>query len=217
MTLLKSDHEPLLAAIDVSRETLERLDIYAKLLRQWQARINLVSSSTLDDLWRRHMVDSAQAFLVKPEFASWLDIGSGAGFPGLVVALLRAQTAIPAKMMLVESVGKKCMFMRTVIRETGLSSTPVNVQVLNGRIEEHVPAMPHVDVVSARALASLHDLLTMAEAPITNGATGLFFKGERYDEEIAEASETWKFSCRHHASVVQAGSTLLEVSDLRRR
>ncbi|MEM1038170.1 MAG: 16S rRNA (guanine(527)-N(7))-methyltransferase RsmG [Pseudomonadota bacterium] len=217
MTALKNDQEALLAVKDVSRETLERLGIYAKLLRQWQARINLVSSHTLDDLWHRHIVDSAQAFRVKPEFVSWLDIGSGAGFPGLVVALLRAENVTPAQITLVESVGKKCMFMRTVIRETGLSSTSVSVQVLNGRIEEHVPTMSRVDVVSARALASLQDLFTMTEASLTDGATGLFFKGERSAEEIAEASKTWRFSCRHHASVVHAGSTLLEISNLTRR
>jgi len=217
---VNDDHAALLTERDVSRETLRRLDIYAALLRQWQARINLVSPATLPDLWARHILDSVQAFNVRSDFRTWLDIGSGAGFPGLVVAILKADQDADkstSSVALLESVGKKCAFMRTVVRETGLASTNVTVQVINDRIERRIGDFAGVDVVSARALASLNDLLTMAEQPLMAGATGLFFKGERHAEEIEQAHNRWDFTCTAHGSPLQAGSTLLEIVNLKRR
>ena len=134
---------------DVSRETQERLEIYGDLLTKWNPRINLVSKKSLDEMWTRHFADSAQIFALAPHSVDhWVDMGSGGGFPGLVVAILGQDGGSPRRMTLIESDARKAAFLRVVIRETGLTAT-----VLNERIEKAAPQS--ANVLSARALTDL--------------------------------------------------------------
>jgi 16S rRNA (guanine527-N7)-methyltransferase len=167
-------------ATNVSRETLVRLERYAGLLRKWQPAINLVGPRTLDDLWRRHMLDSAQlAPLAQGQ--RWLDIGSGAGFPGLVLAILGV-----GEVHLVESDARKAAFLATVIRETAAHAV-VHV----ARIES-LPAEPF-DVITARAVAPLHQLLAWGSRFAAESTISLFPKGQDIDAELTEAAKCWKF------------------------
>ena len=191
---------------DVSRETQERLDLYAALLRKWTPRINLVAPNTLPDLWTRHIVDSAQIARYSQETdRTWADLGSGGGLPGIVIAILRDDIT----MTLVESDARKAAFLRTVLRETGTSA-----RVLNQRIET-VPPLS-ADVVSARALAPLSRLLYHAERHLAANGRALFPKGIRYREEREAALETWQFRCEEHPSSTQSGAVILEISELAR-
>ena len=191
---------------DVSRETRDRLTTYATLLRTWSPRINLVSRGTLDDIWTRHFADSAQLVNAAPDPASpWLDLGSGAGFPGLIVALLRPDVDVT----LVESDARKVAFLRTVIRETGIAA-----QVLNRRIETMPPFGARV--LSARALAPLTRLLSYADCHLAPGGTALFPKGERFREEVDTALETWTFRCDIRPSRTDPGAVILKISEIAR-
>jgi len=178
------------AQMAVSRETLPRFEAYAALLRRWSSRVNLVGRNTLGDLWRRHFLDSAQIRLYIPAgVQSVLDIGSGAGFPGLVLALL----GVPG-IELVESDGRKCAFLQEAIRITAAPAT------LRHARAETVPARSY-DVVTARACAPLDGLLTLAERFIGRDTRCIFLKGERADAEIAEAARGWTMSVGLHRSL----------------
>ena len=152
------DPETFAAQFDVSRETLTRLLAYQALLGRWQQRINLVGPATLDDFWARHAADSAQLLALAGDRRIWLDLGSGGGFPGLVVAIMLAESG--GHVHLVESDGRKAAFLRTVIREVGVPAS-----VHNRRAEELAMAgeasLADVQVISARALAPLPDLLEL--------------------------------------------------------
>lgn len=189
----------------VSRETLDRLEIYAGTLRKWQAAINLVSRDSLGDLWRRHFLDSAQLLPLLPRNARVLiDLGSGAGFPGLVLAVL----GVP-EVHLVESDSRKCAFLRETARLLG-----VVVQVHNQRIEE-IPPMA-ADVVTARALASLADLLDLAERFLAPHSICVFLKGRGVDEELTEARERWNMTAMRQPSASDPSGTILRLEHLRR-
>jgi 16S rRNA (guanine527-N7)-methyltransferase len=168
------------AATGVSRETLARLEAYAALLVQWAPRINLVAASTLPDLWRRHFLDSAQLWsLIPPEAQSLIDLGSGAGFPGLVLAIM----GVPG-VELVEADVRKSAFLREAAR---LTETPVTIR--NARIDSVVPHI--VDVVTARGCAALDRLLPWAQRFIAPQTLCLFPKGERAAQELAAAERAW--------------------------
>ena len=204
----------------VSRETQRRLQVYADLLRQWQKSINLVAPSTIDDLWRRHIADSIQTFLAQPEAQTWVDIGSGAGFPGLVTAILLAddEDAIGERRVdLIESVGKKCSFMRAVARETGLNESAVRVVVHQGRIEDTLESISQPDAVSARALAPLERLLELTKPFLGKGSVGVFAKGQEHEQEIEQASLKWQFDHTVCPSRFGANSVLLKVSNLKEK
>jgi 16S rRNA (guanine527-N7)-methyltransferase len=187
----------------VSRETRERLDIYADLLRKWQRSINLVGPRTLDDLWNRHFVDSAQLMPLIPSTARVLvDFGSGAGFPGLVLAIL----GVP-QVHLIESDQRKSTFLREVARATGTSVT-----VHTKRIEQVTP-FP-ADIVSARALAPLGDLLAFAAPFIGPDSLCLFPKGQTAEDELTAASKTWNINVNRIQSVTDPGATILRVSQV---
>ncbi|MDB4852761.1 16S rRNA (guanine(527)-N(7))-methyltransferase RsmG [Alphaproteobacteria bacterium] len=163
--------------LNVSRETLEALSAYVALLEKWQPRINLISPASLPDIWQRHMFDSAQLLAHMPEMRPAaphriLDIGSGAGFPGLVLAILGA-----GQVQLVESDQRKSVFLQTVIRELGVSAT-----VVNDRIESLPACYP--DVITARALAPLPKLMQLIDAQMHPGLTCLFLKGAKVEEEL---------------------------------
>jgi 16S rRNA (guanine527-N7)-methyltransferase len=165
---------------NVSRETLARLERYAELLKKWNRRINLVGRGTIDDLWRRHMLDSAQLLPLIPDSAgSLVDLGSGAGFPGLVLAICGVENV-----HLIESDRKKCAFLREVARET---ATPVTIH--NKRIEEIESFQ--VDIVTSRALAPLPKLLDMAARFAEKHSILLFLKGKHVDRELTDAAKEW--------------------------
>ena len=195
-----------LPGLDVSRETLDRLEIYGALLRKWNPRINLVAKSTLDDLDSRHFLDSAQVYDLAPHPAAhWADLGSGGGFPGLVIAIMAMDTRSPARVTLVESDARKCAFLRAVIRETG-----ANAQVINDRIENIPPLQ--ADVLSARALASLSNLLGFADRHLAPNGTALFLKGANWKKELSDAQSKWKFDKQVVKSKTDDGPVILRIA-----
>jgi 16S rRNA (guanine527-N7)-methyltransferase len=196
--------------VDVSRETLERLHTYAWLLRQWNPRINLVSRATLDDLWSRHFVDSAQVFELAPDTARhWADLGSGGGFPGLVVAIIAAEKRPGLNVTLVESDKRKAVFLRTVAQRVG-----VDVTVIAERIESIKPLS--ADVLSARALAPLSTLLGFAERHMVPAGTALFLKGAGWRSEIKEALDHWRFRCEDITSTTSPDAAILKLGEIER-
>ncbi|RLJ52103.1 16S rRNA m(7)G-527 methyltransferase [Litoreibacter meonggei] len=195
---------------DVSRETMTRLRTYDSLLRKWTTKINLVSKSTLPELWTRHFADSAQVFDSIPSDAlSLCDFGAGGGFPGLVIAALAHEKLPNLTVSLVESDVRKASFLVTAAREMG-----VQVVVHAERVEA-LPAQ-NADVITARALASLSDLLLMADLHLRERGTALFLKGERHQEELDIASTMWDFKVDKHKSTTNTGSALLAITNLRR-
>lgn len=183
---LAGDKARALALTHVSRETEKRLDVYVELLLRWQQTTNLISPSTIPQLWTRHIADSLQLIDLAPGAKTWVDLGSGGGFPAIPIACVLAGT--PGAMVhLVESNGKKAAFLREVIRATG-----VPAQVHAERIEKFVSsAVNTVDAVSARALAPLKTLCDQAFPLIERGAIGLFLKGLDVESELTEASKYW--------------------------
>ena len=183
---LAADRARALALTPVSRETLDRLDRFAETLLAWQQRINLIAPSTEPKLWTRHIADSLQLLALAPQAKIWVDLGSGGGFPGLVIACALADKP-GARVHLVESSTKKAAFLREAARATG---APAEVHAV--RIEDFVEnlAMP-VDVVTARALAPLVRLLTATYPLLKTGALGLFPKGQDVDAELTEAAKCW--------------------------
>ncbi len=167
-----ADRKRALHLVPVSRETEQRLALYADLLTRWQRVKNLVAPSTLPATWTRHIADSAQILALAPRARRWVDLGSGAGFPGLVVAICLADTA-DAEVNLIEANARKCAFLREVTRACGAPAT-----VHNGRIEDIVPNLKSIDVVTARALAPLPRLVEMGRILIQDGATALFLKSQ---------------------------------------
>ncbi len=199
----RSTH-PLLA--DLLEATLPRLEIYANLLEKWQCTINLVGKSSLDDLWVRHFADSLQVSDAVPKARRWLDLGSGAGFPGLVTAIKYADEP-GALVHLVEADRRKCAFLQNVIRET---SAPAIVH--RGRLEKILPPLDEkIDAVSARALAPLEELLGYAEKFIDQGAVGVFSKGKHFEAELTDSLTAGKFLITTIASQTCSAARLVLV------
>ncbi len=195
----------------VSRETESRLRAYLALLVKWQEKINLVSPATIKDAWGRHFVDSIQIEALLPEGAKTLyDLGTGAGFPGLVLAVLRPELSVT----LVESDSKKCAFLQTVSRETG---TPVAIQ--NSRIEAAATELPAPDVITARALAPLESLLNYVR-PWVEAAPDLvliFPKGENWRSEIQAARAAgWTFDFTETKSETDKSARILTLKNVRK-
>ena len=192
---------------DVSRETMERLKAFEALLLKWQKTHNLVSRETIDDVWGRHILDSAQVFQI---YDSWqdkdvADLGSGAGFPGMVLAILGV-----TNMTLIESNHKKCSFLREVKRQLGLT-----VQIHEGRIEDLSDRT--FDMITSRALASLDKLLHLSCPLLHKASECLFLKGKMQDEEIKEAEENWSFHLRKKESITSPGAAILILTQVRPR
>jgi 16S rRNA (guanine527-N7)-methyltransferase len=201
---MRFDRNQFVETLDVSRETLERLDAYEALLMQWAPRVNLVSKTTLSDVWGRHFLDSAQIlYLARARDLSWVDLGSGAGFPGLVVAIMAMQTR-PIRMRLIESDRRKATFLEEAIRITG-----VGAEVLNTRIEDLVIA--DCDVITARACAPIGDLLAYAERLASDNTRCIFLKGRRLDEELTEARKSWTMDVRRHVSRSDPAGAVVEI------
>lgn len=203
------DAESFSAATDVSRETMERLEIYESLLRKWQKSINLISGATLPELWRRHMLDSAQLAGLAPENAlRWADLGSGGGFPGLVVAiLLRDRPGF--EMHLVESDQRKCVFLREAARAVG---APVTVHA--ARIEGFAAEAGFFDIVSGRALAPLDRLFGWAVPLFGPDTLGLFLKGQGLRDELTAARKNWIFMSELSSSQSDPAGSVLKVRGL---
>ena len=193
--------EALAGQIDVSRETMDRLAAYVALVEKWQQRVNLVSASTLPDIWMRHIWDSAQlAALVPAGTDRILDVGRGAGFPGLVVAAL-----CDAELHLVESDQKKAVFLQTVIRETGIRAI-----VHNRRIESLPPI--GANIITARALASLDRLLELLEVQLVPGVRCLFLKGARAEVELATLDTRSDIIRRLHPSLTNPEAFVVDLT-----
>ena len=176
-----------LLELDVSRETLDALKYFEDLVVLWNPAINLISNSSISDLWSRHIIDSAQLFLFTlPDEGLWLDVGSGGGFPGIVVSIIAKELAPSLRVVLVESDNRKCVFLRTVIRELGLS-----VKVINDRIEN--VKLDDVVYLSARALRNLNSLLFIVENNVSRETVCVFPKGRSYKKELVESQKNWKF------------------------
>lgn len=194
----------------VSRETLERLESFEAEFRKWSTRINLAAPSTLDALWSRHILDSAQLAALKPGALKWLDLGSGGGFPGAVMAILLRERS-GASIELVESNHKKAAFLRSVLGSLG---APAKVNIC--RIEQASGIGEGVEIVTARALAPLPKLLDLSARWLTGGATALFHKGRDYATEIAESRDAWQFDLIEHRSKIDPTSRILELSKVER-
>lgn len=199
--------EEFAEAAGVSPETLERLRKYDAVLMDWAERHNLVARSTLPDRWRRHFLDSAQLYRLLPEGTKTIvDLGSGAGFPGLVLAAMGAERGI--KVTLVESTKKKAAFLAGAGRAMGL----VNHVVLPERIESITIFKP--DAITARALASLAKLAGYAHEIAGKNTICLFLKGQDVEDELTEASKSWQMDVIKHPSLTSAGSAILEVRNI---
>lgn len=199
-----------LAGRSVSRETRSRLELLEMLLRKWTRAINLVSPGTLDTIWTRHVADSAQIFDLAPEGArNWVDLGSGGGFPGLVVAILAAAERPELSVSLVESDQRKAAFLMTAARTLDL-----RVTVIAERIEAVAPL--GAEVLSARALAPLDLLLSYAERHLLPTGVAIFPKGAAVDDEIAHALEHWRFSYQKERSRTDASGVVLIIGGITR-
>lgn len=195
---------------DVSRETMERLETYEALLKKWNPAINLVSKSTLEDAWQRHIVDSAQIYeLSEGEVDHWADLGSGGGFPGMVIAILAMEKLTPKRVSLVESDTRKCTFLRTVARETD-----TKVKIVNARIEDCLPL--NADILSARALADLSALLSFADQHLSPPGRALFLKGASWQKELEDAQRAWRFDHQVVKSKTEDGPAILRISGVSR-
>lgn len=208
------DYEALCeAAGPVSRETYNDLKQFEAMFRQWNGRINLAAPSTLSDLWRRHILDSAQVLPLKPEARLWLDVGSGGGFPGLVLAfLLRERRG--GQIHLVESSRKKAGFLQAVVGRFGL---PASIHAV--RIEEAADLKElraGVEVLTARALAPLPLLLDLCAPWLVGSTAGLFHKGRDYRAELQESVNRWRFDLIEHQSRTDPAGVILEIGALRR-
>lgn len=200
----------ILPELDVSRETYERLECYVALLKKWSPKINLVSKSTLDGVWKRHIGDSAQVLPLLPEgMKRIVDLGSGAGFPGLVLAVLALERKVPFEVTLVESDGRKATFLREVIRETGAAA-----QV---RVERAEALDMTADVVTARAFMPLAMMLPVAQPLIGKEGVALLHKGARYESELTDAVKNWHMETEIHKSRIDPASVILRISELERR
>lgn len=197
-------------AFDVSRETISRLDIYAGLVEKWNPAINLISKSTIGSLWQRHFHDSAQIYQLRQGSPRhWVDLGSGGGFPALVLAILSHEHSPEDRFTLVESDLRKSVFLQTVVRELGLNAT-----VLAERIE-NIPALD-ADILTARALSSLDKLLGFAELHLNSNGFAIFPKGETYKKEIEAAVALWTFELEEITSETNSSGAILKIGDIAR-
>ena len=208
---LASERAEVLTEFDVSRETAARLDRFVALLLNWQDKTNLIGPSTISSLWRRHIGDSLQLFPLAPARARvWADLGSGAGFPGLVVGCGLADLE-GARVHLIDSNAKKAAFLREAARETAIPAT-----IHATRIED-VELVPAADVITARALAPLDQLLRLAAPMLIKGAQGLFMKGQDIEKELTQATKHWNIDADIVPSRTSTTGRILRVRGLSRR
>lgn len=209
--VLAANKAAALKLTPVSPETESRLDAYVDLLLQWQAKTNLVASSTLPQLWTRHIADSLQLLILAPEARIWIDLGSGGGFPGIVLACALAE-APGATVHLVERNAKKAAFLREALRITGAPAI-IHLTDIGDCVDGF--AGP-VDCVTARAVAPLHRLVGFAEPLVARGARALFLKGQDVEGELTEATKYWKLKPQLHSSLTGQG-WIVDLEKIERR
>jgi 16S rRNA (guanine527-N7)-methyltransferase len=204
--------EEIVPGLTVSRETAERLRAFASDVLRWTQRINLVAKGTAEDIWTRHVRDSAQCLvpITRPGPLAWVDLGSGGGFPGLVLAIILAEIRPEDSMTLVESDQRKAAF----LLQASMRYAP-KTQVRSQRIEDLSPA--NADIITARALAPLPRLLPLVHRHAAADATIVLPKGRRSSAELAEAQHDWQFSLAQRPSLVDPDSTILILTSLRER
>lgn len=192
----------------VSRETIQRIEHFVRLLEKWNPRINLIAQSTVADIWTRHIVDAAQLLPTIPQGTRhYVDLGSGGGFPGLVVALIAKEKLPDLVVTLVESDTRKASFLRTVLRETGTTA-----RVLAKRAEDIEPL--DADIITARALADLSKLLGLVARHISDNGIALLQKGASWKSELADARKLWSFSLETKRSETNENSIILKIGDI---
>lgn len=207
---LHADRARALLLTPVSRETLRRLDRLVELLQQWQTRTNLIAASTVPQLWTRHIANSLQLRPLAPNARRWIDLGSGGGFPGLVIAAALAEES-EAEVHLVESNQKKAAFLREAVRHIGAPAIVHAVQ-----IEDFAKTFAgRAEVVTARALAPLDRLLRLAHPLLKTGAQGLFMKGQDVEAELTQASKYWTIDAELVASTTNSLSRIVVVRHLK--
>jgi 16S rRNA (guanine527-N7)-methyltransferase len=210
--VLASDRAEALRLTPVSRETEARLDRYVDLLLEWQAKTNLVAASTLPYLWTRHISDSLQLLTLAPAAKTWADLGSGGGFPGVVLACALAE--IPGGMVhLVERNTRKAAFLREALRITG-SPGAIHLAEIGDSVDRITGP---VDCVTARAVAPLHQLIGFAEPLVRRGAKALFLKGQDVEAELTEATKYWKITPHLHSSRTGGHGWIVELDHIERR
>ncbi len=209
---LSEDRARALAITPVSRETAARLDRFVELLLKWQRVSNLIADSTVPHLWTRHIADSLQLIPLAPEARTWVDLGSGAGFPGLVLGCVLGDTS-GARVHLVESNAKKAAFLREAARVSGAAAA-----VQHGRAEDVIPGWREpVDVVTARALAPLSVLVELAAPMVKRGAKALLLKGQDVEAEVTETTKCWNIEAVILPSRTDSTGRIIEIRALERR
>ena len=210
--ILASDKAAALRLTPVSRETEARLDRYVELLVEWQAKTNLVAPSTLPNLWTRHIADSLQLLGLAPSAKTWVDLGSGGGLPGVVLACALKEI-MGANVHLIERNAKKAAFLREALRVTSAAGTVHLADI--GDIVDRITGP--VDCVTARALAPLHQLIGFAEPLVGRGAKALFLKGQDVEAELTEATKYWKIEPQLHSSRAGGHGWIVELDRIERR
>ncbi len=200
---------PTPESLNVSRETLDRLTVFADLLKKWNPKINLVSRGTIEDMWVRHIQDSAQIFHLQQSATSWVDLGSGGGLPGLVVAILVQEKNPDLHITMIESDQRKCAFLRTVSRELSLKTS-----IIAERIE--AASGQDAAILSARALAPLDVLLGFVDRHMAKDGTALLPKGAQWKKEVDNAQIHWRFDYEAITSVTEEKAVILKVKGVER-
>lgn len=204
MTGTDIDPQTLSRLGDVSRETLGRLKSYVDHLAQWQSKLNLIGSSEIDHIWDRHILDCAQLIpRIKPIHGPKLDFGSGAGFPGMVLAIL----GIP-DFTLIESNTRKCVFLRQAAR-----LTETNVDIFEGRVEDYKSTTP-AQAITARALAPMDKLLAMAHPLLAADGVCIFLKGQNFKQELTDSRKRWHINVNIHPSESDSSGRILIIKGL---
>ncbi len=193
---------------DVSRETIDKLEAFSALVEKWTKKINLISTQSRSELWQRHILDSAQVYALAP-VGSWLDIGSGGGFPGIVSAILARGAGDHREFALMDSDQRKCVFLRTAARELDL-----DISVISERIEVAPPFC--ADVLSARAVADLGSLMAHAQRHLSADGTALFMKGKSWREEHSRAQIQWSYDLEAIISESNPEAVILKIKEIRR-
>lgn len=199
--------EQVLKTYDVSRETTQALDAYVAQLHRWQTVKNLVGPSTLAEVWSRHVADALQLLTLAPDARSWIDLGSGAGIPGLILAIAGKERGI--RVTLVESNARKCAFLTEAARLTGAPA-----MIRNARIEAVIGDALGTDIVCARALAALDQLLAWSAPLLNSGTIGLFPKGRDVQAELTQAATRWTVTYDLVPSRTDADARIVRVTAL---
>lgn len=197
-----------ISQLDVSHETIAELEKFSDLVTKWTAKINLISKNDATDIWNRHIIDSTQIFSLAPKTGHWVDMGSGGGFPGIVAAIMSKTEGSTRHFTFIESDQRKCAFLRTAIRELGLTA-----KVYTERIEVLEPQ--HADILTARALADLSALLCFADRHLSPDGVAIFPKGANWKAEVTAANRVWSYQYEAVKSTTNSAAAVLKIKDIK--